>query len=208
MISEQNMNRFQAVILAAGLSRRMGQPKMVLPWGNTTVIGQIVSIFQESGVDGVTVVTGGASSQVQSALAGTHVQIVFNPEHADGNMLTSLKVGLIAQPAGVEAVFVALGDQPFIESAVVEQLAQDYTAHPTPLLVPSYQMHRGHPWLLRRELWPEIIAMPAGATMHDFLTRHSAEIRYRLVDSPTVIQDMDTLEDYEQLKPHLETPDD
>jgi molybdenum cofactor cytidylyltransferase len=174
---------------------------MVLPWGRTTVIGQIVSVFAESGIEIITAVTGGASSQVEAALQGTNARVVFNPKHADGNMLTSLRCGLQIQPAEAEAVFIALGDQPFIEAAVVRKLMQEYIEQPALILVPSYQMKRGHPWLVRRDLWQEILSLPEEATMRDFLSSHSEDIRYVIVDTSSVIADMDTPEDYERVKP-------
>jgi molybdenum cofactor cytidylyltransferase len=192
---------FCAIILAAGLSRRMGRPKMTLPWGKTTVIGQIVSVFKENGVNRTTVVTGGASFQVEMALKESGAQIVFNPEHADGNMLTSLKYGLRSQPVDSEAVFIALGDQPFIDSGVVKLLMREYIEQPALILVPSFQMRRGHPWLVRRDLWDDVLSLPAEATMRDFLSGHSDDIRYVLVNTPTVVEDMDTPEEYEKVKP-------
>ena len=68
-----------AVVLAAGQSRRMGRPKLVLPWGDTTVIGRVVQALLEAGLNEIVVVTGGARRQVEAALAGLPVRPVFNP---------------------------------------------------------------------------------------------------------------------------------
>jgi molybdenum cofactor cytidylyltransferase len=69
------------------------------------------------------------------------------------------------------------------------------------LIVPSFQLRRGHPWLIDRALWGELIAMPPGETMRDFLRRHADEIDYLNVETPSVIQDLDTPEDYAQSRP-------
>ena len=85
-----------AVVLAAGRSQRMGRPKMILPWGETTVIGQVANVLLAVGVDDVLVVTGGAQNEVEGALTGMPVRTVFNPEFANGEMMHTLQVGLAA----------------------------------------------------------------------------------------------------------------
>ena len=74
-----SVNEVAAIVLAAGLSTRMGQPKMILPWGNTTVIGRVVQALIDGGLNQILVVTGGASQQVEEALHGMSVQTVYNP---------------------------------------------------------------------------------------------------------------------------------
>ncbi len=83
------MDEVVAVVLAAGESRRMGAPKMVLPWGQRTVIGQVVSVIQEAGLGTIIVVTGGAQTAVRDALQGEAVQVVPNERYATGEMLSS-----------------------------------------------------------------------------------------------------------------------
>jgi molybdenum cofactor cytidylyltransferase len=65
-----------AIVLAAGRSKRMGMPKMTLPWGETTVISQVVSILAQSGIEQIVVVTGGASQDVEAALCGLPVVLL------------------------------------------------------------------------------------------------------------------------------------
>ena len=77
------MMRVGAVVLAAGRSRRMGRPKMILPWGETTVIGQVVNVLLAAGVDDLLVVTGGAREDVESALVDMPVRTIFNPDFAN-----------------------------------------------------------------------------------------------------------------------------
>jgi len=189
-----------AVVLAAGQSRRMGRPKMILPWGQTTVIGQVVSVLFEAGVSQVVVVTGGAGAQVAEALQGQPVRLAENPAYADGEMLSSVQVGLAALPADCPAALIVLGDQPQIEAGVVKALLARYCAGASALIVPSYQMRRGHPWLIERCLWAELLE-PGASTMRDFLNAHAAEIDYLSVQTASVLQDLDTPHDYDRFKP-------
>lgn len=192
-----------AVVLAAGLSRRMGAPKLLLPWGERKVLEHVVVMLWEAGIKSIEVVTGGYREQVENLLKALSfpIQWVHNPEFAEGEMISSLKVGLTHLPQDLEAALIVLGDQPQIQQDVITQLVKRYTEQKSLLVVPSYQMRRGHPWLVDRRLWSELITLPAEQTLRDFLARHADEIDYLVVNTPSVIQDLDTPEDYEQMKP-------
>jgi molybdenum cofactor cytidylyltransferase len=93
---------------------------------------------------------------------------------------------------------VALGDQPRIRLDTVRQVLAAGTEHPGRLVFPSYRMRRGHPWLIPAILIPEILALEAPQTMRDFSQAHAGEIVYVNVDTDTILQDLDTPEDYQQ----------
>jgi len=115
-------------------------------------------------------------------------------------MVDSLQVGLAQLSESVEATFVALGDQPQIQLPVVQAVLDAYmratSEHPKALIVPSYQMKRGHPWLVRRDLWPELSRIRPPETLRDFLNRHGEEINYLPVTTDTILRDLDTPDDY------------
>ena len=190
-----------AVVLAAGLSRRMGKPKMLLPWGTTTVIGRVVEVLQQSGLVEILVVTGGARLEVEKTLAGSRTRTVFNPRFAEGEMIESLQVGLAAISDTASAALVVLGDQPQIETCVVEAVLKAFEQKRWELVIPSYAMRRGHPWLVGRSLWPDLIGMQPNQTMRDFMKAHEAVITYLEVDRPSVLKDLDTPQDWEREHP-------
>ena len=185
-----------ALILAAGESKRMGQPKMLLPWRETTVLGQVIHIFKAAAIEHVVVVTGSAKDAVEHIAHASGASTVFNPDYARQEMLNSLQVGLQAMDSGIEAVLIALGDQPQIEKSTVELIVEKHAQTRAPLVVPSYKMHRGHPWLVARTLWAAILAMRSPETPRNFLHQHAQDILYVELDTPTVLQDLDTPEDY------------
>ena len=189
-----------ALILAAGQSKRMGQPKMLLPWGETTVLGQVINTFRAAGVEELLVITGGAKKQVE-ALVGDLARTVFNPSFAQGEMLSSLQVGLSELKPEVEAVLVGLGDQPQVQERSVRLIVEGYTKNKVPIVVPSHQMRRGHPWLVARPLWNEILHMSHPETLRDFLNRHAADIHYVEINDPGILKDLDTPEDYLKSRP-------
>jgi molybdenum cofactor cytidylyltransferase len=190
-----------AVVLAAGRSQRMGRPKLTLPWGDTTVVGQVVKVLVSSGVEDVIVVTGGDSESIDVALKGLPVRTIFNPDYANGEMLMTLQLGLAALSEKVEAALVVLGDQPQIDPAVVQSVIFGYINDAHSLVVPSYQKRRGHPWLVVRQLWKTLLDMRPPATMRDFLNQQIACLHYVNVDTPSILQDLDTPEDYQRFNP-------
>jgi molybdenum cofactor cytidylyltransferase len=197
MIPAENKSIAAAVILAAGQSKRMGSPKLVLPWGEGTVIGHVVRTLKEAGLGEIVVVTGGAAPLIETALASLEVRVLRNPNYVSGEMLTSCQIGLGALSSQVAAALIALGDQPQIEAGIVKSIIRIYAGSRPALVVPSYQMHRGHPWLVARSLWPDIINLRPPKTLRDFLTVHAGQIEYLPVRTASVLQDLDTPADYD-----------
>ena len=190
-----------ALILAAGMSQRMGQPKMVLPWGDETIIEHVASQVLGAGLKDVTIVVGGSREKVEAALRGKPVRFVFNPSYLDGEMLHSLQAGLRALPDGCQAALVVLGDMPRIKMDVIREVLLEYQRTEAALVIPSYRMRRGHPWLIDRELWSELLALAPPLTVRDFIDRNRLRVRYVTVEDETVLADLDTPEDYHRQRP-------
>jgi len=188
-----------AIVPAAGLSSRMGGPlpKPLLPWGASTVIETVVSTLLAAGVADVIVVTGHQREAVEAALAGRAVRCVHNLDYAGGEMLSAIQAGMAAAHPASAGALLALADQPQMQLDVVQQVLRAFDdSAGQALVIPSYAMRRGHPILLPRRLWDEVLALPAGATLRTAIQRHTAAIRYVEVDTPTVLADLDTPEQY------------
>jgi molybdenum cofactor cytidylyltransferase len=190
-----------AIVMAAGQSMRMGQQKMLLPWGKTSVIGQVISILLDAGIDHIQLVTGGSQTYLQKALMDYKIDYVFNKDFANGEMLNSVQVGLRGVGDESDAALIVLGDQPQIESQTVQIIIDRYMSTHHKIIVPSYKMHRGHPWLVEKSYWQEILSLMPPLTLHNFLNMHSEVIDYIVVESAGVIQDLDTQTDYRRYKP-------
>ena len=190
-----------AIILAAGESKRMGQPKLLLPWGETTVLGQVISVLRSSGVEDIVTVTGGFREQVEVVAEQYRSQVVFNAEFTSNEMLRSIQLGLGSLKPEVEATLICLGDQPQIQEGSVRKVCEAFQKSRSNLVVPSYQLRRGHPWLVARPLWDEILTMRSPRSPRDFLNAHAGEIEYVEIDNSSVLEDLDTPEDYLKFKP-------
>jgi len=190
-----------AIILAAGESKRMGQSKMLLPWGNKTVLTHVVSIFQNAGVDDIVVVTGGYMIQVVKTLENLKVRTTHNNEFTNGEMLSSIQCGIKAVKPSTQAVLIGLGDQPQVQERSVQMVCDTYCEEKSGIIVPSYQMRRGHPWLVARPLWGELLNMASPQSPRNFLNAHQSDIKYIEVDDANILADLDTPEDYQKWRP-------
>ena len=189
-----------AIILAAGQSKRMGQPKMLLPWGDKTVLGNVIVTFREAGLQDILVVTGGDRERVD-ALVGGSARTVYNSEFSRGEMLRSVQVGMAEFTPETEAMLIALGDQPQVQAESVRAVIEGYRESKATIVIPSFQMRRGHPWLIDKKHWIEIQQMKSPRTLRDFINTHANEIYYVSVGDNSILQDLDTPEDYLKSKP-------
>jgi molybdenum cofactor cytidylyltransferase len=188
-----------AVVLAAGMSSRMGQPKMLLPWaGRRNILEQILDQLVLARVPHITVVTGNRAGEVTAIAKRAGVNDVHNPDYATGEMLSSLKAGLAAMPPHISAALVVLGDQPRIQARIVNQVLTAYAEGAGDIVAPSYQMRRGHPILIDRRYWPEIMALPGDGAPRDVINRYPDRIGYVNVDTDSILGDVDTPDEYRE----------
>ena len=144
-------------------------------------------------------VTGRDANVVESLTSFPGVKHIYNKLYADGEMLHSLRAGLKMLPGEVDAALVVLGDQPQIEIEIIQLVARAFEDNPNcKLILPSFQNRRGHPWIVARELWDEIISMEPPDNLRTFLQRYSDEITYVLVNTTTIFADIDTPQDYQE----------
>lgn len=172
---------------------------MLLPWNEKTVIETVVDTISSAGIEKIIVVTGRDAERISEVLSNSKAECVYNPVFQNGNMIDSLKTGLDSLKGEVEAAMMVLGDQPQIESLTVTKLLQEWAIHPNSLCIPSYQMRRGHPWIIPSAIWDDLFFMKLQETMRDFIQQHENVIHYVLVDSPAILADLDSPEDYQNL---------
>jgi molybdenum cofactor cytidylyltransferase len=195
-MSSNQKSLISAIVLAAGLSSRMGVNKQLLPYGQHSVIEQIVSSLLSCPLHEIVVITGHERPALEAKLAGWQVRTAINQNYHQGEMLSSVQSGLSALSAEVKAALIVLGDQPQLEPVVIRQLVEAYLAEPAGLVIPSYRLRRGHPILIERSYWPEILALGPNQILRDLLIVHAAEIRYVNVETDSVLRDIDTPEEY------------
>lgn len=186
-----------ALVLAAGLSSRMGKLKVLLPWGKQTVLEAIIRQLYMARVDQIVVVTGRAHEQVAQVAQAYGASVVHNRDFESGEMLSSLQVGLNTLPGRCGGALVVLGDQPQMQSYVVSRVLDAFAAGCGSLVIPSVMKRRGHPVLFGRDLWEELLLLPSGGMPRDVVNAHADEIAYVDVNTTSILEDIDTIADYQ-----------
>lgn len=191
-----------AVVAAAGRSTRMGEPKQLLPWGERTVLGTVAFNLAAAGARPVLCVVGHRAAEMAAALADAPAQLLHNEGFLAGEMLSSYQVGvhhLVAQGAPYLGTLLALGDQPHVPVEIIRRVIEEARHVPDQIVIPSYQMRRGHPFYLPARLWPDLLALTQAETLRTLLQRYQSSITYLNVESDSILRDIDTPADYQAL---------
>lgn len=194
--------KIAAVVAAAGRSTRMGEPKQLLPWGERTVLGTVATNLAAAGACPVLCVVGHRANEMAVALGDAPAQLLYNPDYLAGEMLSSYQVGvrhLQSQALPYQGTLLALGDQPHIPIDVIRQVIARAQCTPEQIVIPSYEMRRGHPFYLPTRLWPELLALTYDETLRTLLQRHPDAITYVNVATGAILRDIDTPADYQTL---------
>jgi len=190
-----------AVVLAAGLSRRMGQAKLLMPVGGRAIVRYVVESVLAGGVDSVWVVTGPDVEPIEAALAGLDVQIAVNPAPEEGQA-SSLRAGIAALPASVDAVLIALGDQPSLAPSIIPALLAARRVSPKLIVAPRYRDGQGNPVLFKREIFPELLRLTGDQGARPIIQKEPARVEWVELDLP-MPPDVDTQDDYEKIRANL-----
>lgn len=186
------------LVLAAGSSSRLGQPKQLLPYRGTILLDWVVrTACAASGLDQVTVVLGRAASEVRARIEPGRARIVENPDYGEG-CSSSYQAGLAALDPGAAAVVVVLGDQPGVEAEDIDLLAGEWERSGARILAASYRGVRGHPLLFSRSLFGRLGELQGDKAAWKILDRHPEWVQDMPVDR-TLPGDVDTWRDYEAL---------
>jgi molybdenum cofactor cytidylyltransferase len=190
-----------AIILAAGRSHRMGTPKALLPFAGSTVVECVVDAFLAAGVNHLIVVAQLGDQQLRNALVGRAVAFEENPDSA-GDMLSSVRCGLRALPPAARVIAVSPVDQPSLQPELLRQMLTAFDSGNHAILVPVYQNRRGHPLIFSSRFRDELLTHFDGIGLRGLLQAHPSALAEWHTTDPSVLQDLDTLADYQAaLKP-------
>lgn len=193
------MRDVSALILAAGLSRRMGERnKLLLPVGGVPMIRHMVDVYSVATARPVLVVTGHDADDVAAALADSAARTVFNPEYAKGQP-TSVACGLCAaNDAG--AILIGLGDQPLLTAGDIRSLlAAHASADPQRISIPAMNHRRGNPIVVPGALRPRLLEAPRSPGCKTFTRAHPEHVQFHALTACGFYADMDTPEAYAAL---------
>jgi molybdenum cofactor cytidylyltransferase len=187
------------IILSAGESKRMGTPKQLLPWGNTIVLQHVLDVASASRLETIRLILGCCAEEIAGRITVPEkARIGVNQDFREG-MGSSVKCGIRNSPADAEAFMILLGDQPLIDVQVIDALIDAYRAVGHGIVIPVYNGRRGHPVIFAAQYRTELLAIgDQGA--REVVNKHSVDIFEVPMDTPHVLSDMDTPQDYQEAK--------
>lgn len=191
--------RIGAVILAAGMSSRMGEAKQLLRLGEHTLLNQVLENVRASGVDEIVLVLGHAAEKIMESVAGQNLKVAINPAYREG-MGTSLRTGLSILPSGIDAALIILADQPFVRPTTLKRLMDQYRKSAAQIVIPVYRGFRGNPVLLDRSVFPEVMTLSGDIGCRAVFGDHLEGIAKVPVEDLGILLDLDSKDDFEKLK--------
>ena len=186
-----------AIVLAAGLSRRMGRPKLLLPLDGRPVIRHTVERILGAGMDEVIVVVGPQHEAIRQALDGLQVRLVVNPTPEAGQA-TSVRAGIAALSPRTTAALIALGDQPHVPVDVIARLRLALAPPGKRIAAPRYADGLGNPVLFAADVFPELLTLVGDRGARAVVEKDPARLAVVDVAAP-MPRDLDTPEDYQRL---------
>jgi molybdenum cofactor cytidylyltransferase len=191
-----------AVVPAAGKSRRMGEHKLFLPWRGTTIIEQVLTAWQDSGVDAVVMVVRAGDRQLQDVGRRMGVEVAV-PEMDPPDMRSSVRFGLSFleasyKPDANDCWMLAPADVPQLSSAMIRLVRQAHEPVGPAIVVPTWAGRRGHPTLFPWRLAREIENLTDKEGINTLVQRHT--VREIAMSGAGFLRDVDTPGEYAALR--------
>jgi molybdenum cofactor cytidylyltransferase len=167
--------RIEGIILAAGMSRRLGRPKQLLPVEGKPLIAHVVERALASRLDAVTVIVGHEAEAVRAALPPYDLTVRFNPDYAEGQS-TSVIAGVNGVRTGTDAIVVLLADQPGICVATIDALVTARRETRAPIVMTTYGDVRSHPVLFGAETFEDLRTIRGDRGARDVIRQYGDRV--------------------------------
>ena len=193
------MRKFiSGLILGAGASSRFGQPKQLLPFRGTTLLGWVIRQAERAdGLDEIIVVLGRAADEIRQRVNFGNAKVVDNPVFGEG-CASSYRAGITAANPDSDAIMIILGDQPGVESEIINGVAENWRQSDGQIVLASYQGRRGHPMLFAKPLFDKLIGLHGDKAAWKLVDVNPDLLREVTFDRPCP-EDIDTQEDFERI---------
>jgi len=186
------------IILAAGLSRRMGTVKPLLPWGESFLLDRVIENAHQSELANLIVVLGHEAESILKKINFKDSRVIVNPDYSMGQS-SSLGAGLGGVPADSDGAMFLLGDQPFIGPKIIDSLIGALQKQPANLIIPTFQGKRGNPVLTHRSIFELVQGITGDRGARVLFHSLKDQILEVEVFDQGIHLDVDTIEDYRRL---------
>jgi molybdenum cofactor cytidylyltransferase len=184
-----------AIILAAGQSKRMGKPKPLLRFNDTTFLEHIISVLKASDLDGITVVLGAGAQIIKESVDLSGTNIVINKDYSKGQ-LSSLIAAIEQCPKETQAILLCLVDNPFVTKEVINKIVHTFKETNRPIIVPVFNKERGHPTLFSKSLFDELLNAPKDKGARHVLYSNENKVLELEVSERGILMGINTEDDY------------
>lgn len=188
------------VVLGAGRSSRFGAPKQLLPFEDTTLLGQVVRNANASNLDQVVVVLGRASEELRASVDFGRAVVVENTAYGTG-CASSLLTGMDAAGESCEALILLLGDQPGVRPEFINFALAEWRRERPWASVTSYREKLGHPFIFAREAFDDLRGLHGDKAVWKLIEAYPDRV-LRVEIEAALPPDVDTPEDYEMALAH------
>lgn len=193
-----------AIIPAAGLSRRMGQPKLLLPLCGKTVIARLLETLDHPGIACRAVVLRGDDEELRREVANAGAWAI-QPEEDPPEMRESVEIALAAiaqrfSPRPQDGWLLVPADHPVLSKAVIDRLIATWQTASSEILVPSWKGRRGHPTIFTWGLAKEVPKIPADQGLNRLVRSSETTCQELAIEDPAIFTDLDTPADYDALQ--------
>jgi molybdenum cofactor cytidylyltransferase len=199
MHETQQRSAVSAIVLAAGMSARMGSTKQLLRMGNRSLLETVIENLRKSAVDEIVLVLGFSAETIRQEVSLDGVRVVVNDAYREG-MGKSLRVGVSSVDPHADAALVVLADQPFVQPRTIDHLISQYHERKPQIVIPMYEGFRGNPVLLDRSVFAEAMGLTGDIGCRAMFGSHSENILKVRVDDVGILLDVDTKSDFEKLQ--------
>lgn len=189
------MNGIWAIVLAAGESRRMGSPKMLLPYNDVTVIEQVINNLLDADIDRIVVVLGANREEIMEVTRSYDVFHCYNEDYM-GGMLSSVKCGFYSLPQGCTGALIMPGDQPMTGPGEINRVIRAFMESDKGLVMAAHNGKRGHPLIVDMKYADEVLNLPEDEGLRALAAKHPEDVMESDTDDSSVLRDIDTQEDY------------
>jgi len=193
------MRKFiSGLVLGAGASTRLGQPKQLLPYKGSTMLEWVVGQAQRAdALDEVVVVLGRAADEVRKRVDFGDATVIDNPVFGEG-CASSYRAGISAIDAKSDAIIILLGDQPGVDPEIIDRVAEVFMQGSDQIVLASYRGRKGHPMLFARELFDKLVELHGDKAAWKLVDANPHLLGAAELDMPFP-EDINTLEDFERL---------